>query len=343
MLCRDGKLYGLPVNVSGGLISVNKEVMEALELTQDDLPSTYMELLDFAANFYYDYGEEHQDIALFDNPRMRDELFEKIMTQYIALQMREGEAVQFDTPLMRKLLAALDAIDFTELDPYATLGDDIWESGALDEFYYEKRGLFNMYTSASPRTFRFENGLPLVLPLDEGMEPIVPMDMDILIVNPRSAHMDQAAVYLAEYVKHYDADDENLKLFPDENDPVPNPYYEMSKLSWEENIRELDERLEKADESEKAALRDERKAMEGYLEDVEKNRMSVTAEMLAAYREQVAPYVYVTRQTPLTDWGSEAGGELRTQIAQYNSGAIDMDTFIREVDKRVRMMMLEDQ
>ncbi len=343
VLCRDGKLYGLPVNVSGGLISVNKEVMEALELTQDDLPSTYMELLDFAANFYYDYGEEHQDIALFDNPRMRDELFEKIMTQYIALQMREGEAVQFDTPLMRKLLAALDAIDFTELDPYATLGDDIWESGALDEFYYEKRGLFNMYTSASPRTFRFENGLPLVLPLDEGMEPIVPMDMDILIVNPRSAHMDQAAVYLAEYVKHYDADDENLKLFPDENDPVPNPYYEMSKLSWEENIRELDERLEKADESEKAALRDERKAMEGYLEDVEKNRMSVTAEMLAAYREQVAPYVYVTRQTPLTDWGSEAGGELRTQIAQYNSGAIDMDTFIREVDKRVRMMMLEDQ
>ncbi|MCI5956211.1 MAG: hypothetical protein MRZ54_04440 [Clostridiales bacterium] len=342
VLCRDGKLYGVPVNVSGGLISVNKEVMEALELTQDDLPSTYMELLDFAANFYYDYGEEHQDIALFDNPRMRDELFEKIMAQYIALQMRAGEAVQFDTPLMRKLLVALDAIDFTELDPYATLGDEAWDNGEMDEFY-EKRGLFSMYTSVSPRSFGFENLLPLVLPLDEGMEPIVPMNMDILIVNPRSAHMDQAAVYLAEYVKHYDAADENLMLFPDENDPVPNPYYEMSKLSWEENIRELDERLEKADESEKAALREERKTMEEYLADVEKHRISVTAEMLAAYRERVAPYVYVARQTPLTDWGSETGGELRTQINQYNSGAIDVETFIREVDKRVRMMMLEDQ
>ena len=169
------------------------------------------------------------------------------------------------------------------------------------------------------------------------------MDMSILIVNPRTAHMDQAALYLTEYVKQYDAARENVMLFPDENDPVPNPYYEITKLSYEENIKELDARLEKADESEKAALREERKRIEGYLEEVEKERMSVTAEMLASYREKMAPYINVTRQTPLTDWGSETGGELRTQIDQYNSGAIDMDTFIREVDKRVRMMMLEDQ
>lgn len=342
VLYRDGKLYGVPVDISGGIVSVNTTVMETLGLTEGDLPSTYMELLDFAANFYYDYGEEHQDIALFDNPMMRNELFEKIMAQYIALQMRAGEVIQFDTPLMRKLLAALDAIDFTELDPYAELGDAAWEGDAMDEFY-EKQGLFSLYMSASPRSFGYEEMRPLVLALDEGMEPIIPMDMSILIVNPRTAHMDQAALYLTEYVKQYDAARENVMLFPDENDPVPNPYYEITKLSYEENIKELDARLEKADESEKAALREKRKRIEGYLEEVEKERMSVTAEMLAAYREKIAPYIYVTRQTPLTDWGSETGGELRTQIDQYNSGAIDMDTFIREVDKRVRMMMLEDQ
>ena len=342
VLYRDGKLYGVPVNVSGGLVSVNLDAMETLGLTEDDIPATYVELLDFAANFYYDYGEEHQEITLFDSLMMRNELFEKIMAQYIAMQMRAGEIIQFDTPLMRKLLAALDAIDFTELDAYAALGDAAWEAGAIDEFY-EKQGLFSLYTSVSPQSFGFENIRPLALALDEGLEPIVPMDMGILIVNPRTAHMDQAAVYLAEYAKNYNAARENLMLFPDENDPVPNPYYEISKLSLEENLKELDARLERAEESEKAALRDERKRMEGYLENVEKDRMSVTAEMLAAYREQIAPYIYVTRQTPLTDWGSETGGELRTQIDQYNSGAIDMDTFIREVDKRVRMMMLEDQ
>lgn len=342
VLYRDGKLYGVPVDISGSLVSVNTKVMETLGLTEDDLPSTYMELLDFAANFYYDYGEEHQDIALFDNPAMRNELFEKIMAQYIALQMRAGEVIQFDTPLMRRLLTALDAIDFTELDPYAELGDAAWESDAMDEFY-EKQGLFGLYMSASPRNLGHEENRLLVLALDEGMEPIIPMDMSILIVNPRTAHMDQAALYLAEYVKQYDAARENVMLFPDENDPVPNPYYEITKLSYEENLKELDARLEKADESEKAGLREERRRIEGYLKEIEKERMSVTAEMLAAYREKIAPYVYITRQTPLTDWGSEAGGELRTQIDQYNSGAIDIDTFIREVDKRVRMMMLEDQ
>ena len=62
--------------------------------------------------------------------------------------------------------------------------------------------------------------------------------------------------------------------------------------------------------------------------------------MIHAYRELVAPYLYVTPQTPLTN--SDSSGELGTLTSQYLDHAIDLDTYIREMDQRVRMMMLED-
>ena len=61
---RDGKLYGLPVSLYTNGMGVNADTMEKLGLTQDDLPTTWLEFLDFAANFYYDYGEENADVAL---------------------------------------------------------------------------------------------------------------------------------------------------------------------------------------------------------------------------------------------------------------------------------------
>ena len=129
-------------------------------------------------------------------------------------------------------------------------------------------------------------------------------------------------------------------FFPDQNEPVPNSYYEVQKQSYEDRLNDLDGLIEKADESEKPALREEREQIQSYLDELETQRMSVTEEMIQAYREQVAPYLYVTPQTPLTNPDSSA--ELDTLTRQYLDRAIDLDTYIREMDQRVRMMMLED-
>ena len=50
---RDGKLYALPVALSTNTLGVNAEAMEKLGLTESDLPATWLEFLDFAANYYY--------------------------------------------------------------------------------------------------------------------------------------------------------------------------------------------------------------------------------------------------------------------------------------------------
>ena len=339
---RDGKLYALPVALSTNTLGVNAEAMEKLGLTESDLPATWLEFLDFAANYYYDYGEENADVALMDL-NMRRSLFQMIRDQYVAAQLRDTGSVSFDTPLFRKLMQALEAIDFTELDPYEVKGDKIWEGNDANEFY-EKQQLFTRYSEASPRAMDQSgygrSNQPLILRLDSETEPVLPVIMTVMIVNPRSTRMDQAAAYLTAYAGHYDAETENIMFFHDQNDPVPNSYYEVQKQSYEESLRDVDSRIEKADESEKASLRETREQIQGYLDELENQRMSVTEEMIQAYREQVAPYLYVTPQTPLTN--PESSNELDTLTSQYLDHAIDLDTYIREMNQRVRMMMLED-
>ena len=339
---RDGKLYALPVALSTNTLGVNAEAMEKLGLTESDLPATWLEFLDFAANYYYDYGEENADVALMDL-NMRRSLFQMICKQYVAAQLRDTGSISFDTPLFRKLMQALEAIDFTELDPYEVKGDKIWEGNDANEFY-EKQQLFTRYSEASPRAMDQSgygrSNQPLILRLDSETEPVLPVIMTVMIVNPRSTRMDQAAAYLTAYAGHYDAETENIMFFPDQNDPVPNSYYEVQKQSYEESLRDVDSRIEKADESEKASLRETREQIQGYLDELENQRMSVTEEMIQAYREQVAPYLYVTPQTPLTN--PESSNELDTLTSQYLDHAIDLDTYIREMNQRVRMMMLED-
>lgn len=339
---RDGKLYALPVALSTNTLGVNAEAMEKLGLTESDLPATWLEFLDFAANYYYDYGEENADVALMDL-NMRRSLFQMIRDQYVAAQLRDTGSVSFDTPLFRKLMQALEAIDFTELDPYEVKGDKIWEGNDANEFY-EKQQLFTRYSEASPRAMDQSgygrSNQPLILRLDSETEPVLPVIMTVMIVNPRSTRMDQAAAYLTAYAGHYEAETENIMFFPDQNDPVPNSYYEVQKQSYEESLRDVDSRIEKADESEKASLRETREQIQGYLDELENQRMSVTEEMIQAYREQVAPYLYVTPQTPLTN--PESSNELDTLTSQYLDHAIDLDTYIREMNQRVRMMMLED-
>jgi len=336
---RDGKLYALPVALSTNTLGVNAEAMEKLGLTESDLPTTWLEFLDFAAN---DYGEENADVVLMDL-NMRRSLFQMIRDQYVAAQLRDTGSVSFDTPLFRKLMQALEAIDFTELDPYEVKGDKVWEGNDANEFY-EKQQLFTRYSEASPRAMDQSgygrSNQPLILRLDSETEPVLPVSMTVMIVNPRSTRMDQAAAYLTAYAGHYEAETENIMFFPDQNDPVPNRYYEVQKQSYEESLQDLDSRIEKADESEKASLRDNREQIQGFLDELENQRMSVTEEMIQAYREQVAPYLYVTPQTPLTN--PESSNELDTLTSQYLDHAIDLDTYIREMNQRVRMMMLED-
>ena len=148
---------------------------------------------------------------------------------------------------------------------------------------------------------------------------------------------------MAEYLKHLSNESSQYSLFPDHNDELLNPNYEQDKEGLQEAIDNAQQELDKAAPENRAEIQQQIEYMQKDLEDYEKYRYRVSGEMVAAFREKLYPYFYVTGQTPLNDYSGSEGNQFVSIVNQFLEGAIDVDKFVKEMDNRIRMMQLEDQ
>ncbi|NLO84072.1 MAG: carbohydrate ABC transporter substrate-binding protein [Clostridiales bacterium] len=337
-LMKDGKLYGVPIYLSSNGLGYDPNTVELLGLTVDDLPKTFPELLDFLANFQADYGDEHEDINLFSNISSKSYLIWWIMNQYTDVQLRDQGEIRFDTPLFRKLLTAFEQIDFADFDPYERYGEEAWDMPEVSASFYPKESLFRIANDAStPNAYDINRSdMPLILALDEGIQPLVGISLQIMMVNAKTEHMDEAALYVAEYMKNYNAE-LSFALYPDLSEEVVNPDYETEVESLRSSIERTELALQNASNENKAEYEDSLQNLQERLAASDNLKISITKDEIAQYREQVTPYVYVT-----TNWQGEGEADFTSLVNQYRQKAIDADTFIRELDKRMNMMTLED-
>lgn len=331
---RDGKLYALPVDVYATGISYNKTAWESLGLTQDDLPRNALELMDFIANWEADYAEEHTDLMLTDNGGVRDALFGWLMTSYVAYQKAQGQDIAFDTELYRSLLKGFESIDFTDLEVNPEDQDDE---------YWSRTPLFSFYNNVTyPGQYRY-SGKYLLLPLTDGLEPVVPADVQYLIINPRTTHLEQAVQYLGVYARNLDPESAGITLFPANNEPIVNQSFEKDLADWKQAIQEYQTTMETAKPEEVADLKSSIEYFQNMIDDADTYRYNVSQAEIDAYRSDVAPCLIVEGQSPLNTWDGKGNNDFYTLQNQYLQGAIDTDSFVREIDKRIRMMQLEDQ
>ena len=173
------------------------------------------------------------------------------------------------------------------------------------EYIYDMGGtMFYTYgTSFSPYVTGNSPKM-LYLGLDEGMQPLVSTDVTVAFVNPFSQNRDLAIEYL-EYASE---------------------------------IASLETQLLGAEEVDKQALEATLEEMQGYRDDFEKNnRYNASEESIAAYRE-VAGYIVVSTYLGMD---SETSNEYYEQRNQYIDGAITLDEFIRNIDQKLQMIVLE--
>ena len=179
----------------------------------------------------------------------------------------------------------------------------------------------------------------LYLGLDEGMQPLVSTDVTVAFVNPFSQNRDLAIEYLECASEQVDAI-MRITMMPGENEPVLNPYFEETLESYDEQIASLETQLLNAEEVDKQALEATLEEMQGYRDDFEKNnRYNASEESIAAYRE-VAGYMVVSTYLGMD---SETSNEYYEQRNQYINGAITLDEFIRNIDQKLQMIVLEGQ
>lgn len=331
----NGRLMAVPVGLTSYTYTVNEKLWtQELGLSLDELPKTLMELYDFIENWEYDYADDHSDISVIQGNQYKMMLFSMMLEDYMRYYQSQNTALAFDTELFKKLCRKVTGIDYSAIEPSSTDSQDFWT----------KNYLFGIYGITSMTQDAWQNdNKPLLLSLDDGMEPQIAGSLALLIINPKTTRLDSALKYVLNYLDNLPKTSDNINLYPGHNEPVENKQYEKKKAEIESKIGELTQTLSTAAQSDQAALKDQIDSQKAQLEAIEQNRYSVRQEDIDYYRNTVVPHLILTRLNVLYSTNQDSNKQISTLLNQYLEGAVELDQMVRDLDKRVKMMQLEGQ
>jgi hypothetical protein len=106
---RDGKFYALPVELYSYGLSYSPMYWKEAGL-EDRMPKSFLELIEFM-NWWAKEGKEaHTDYMLMEGVSdYRSTMLDMALNLYMQYCQAQGEDLAFDTPLFRKLMAAVDS------------------------------------------------------------------------------------------------------------------------------------------------------------------------------------------------------------------------------------------
>ncbi len=336
VVSRDGKFYALPVEMYSYGLSYSPKNWKDAGIGEERLPKTFLELIDFM-NWWAQEGKDaHPDLMLLEGTSdYRTTMMAMAIGLYVQDCQARGEDLAFDTPLFRKLMAAVESLDTQELDvPLA--------EGESDEELYNGKSLFmNYYDWLYFQSDADDYSRPLPLPLDEGMPIHIPTYVQVMFINPNSKNFDMALRYL-ETTLEYMERSRHVMLFPDDNEPVPMPDFDKWITQVEDELAKAKKQLESAKPEEKKDLEATVKSYEDLLAKKDKYYWQVSAEGIASYRK-LADMCYAATPNLLDYRPKEGESEIQALVARYQQKQIPLDQFIAEADKKIRMILLERQ
>ena len=164
--------------------------------------------------------------------------------------------------------------------------------------------------------------------------------MEVLFVNPRSAHTDAALRLIKEEITHL-GDTYEHALRMDATDPVRYDYFDQWLKNAQKALDDARKALEEAGEADKKDYQVRVEELERNLEDVKASEYMITEGGIRYYQETVAPAMFVSRPS-IFALSEDAAGELSTLIERYLQGQIKAEQMIREMDGKVMMMQMEN-
>lgn len=324
-LSHEGQLYALPLDASLYIPRFyNEDTIREMSLTPEDMPATFMELIAFASRWADQMHYDYPDYSFFSgSPKLyQKDLADLVMDAYTASYEQKGETLTFDTPLFRKLMEAITALDLPKT----------YDPSRSDDAYYEDTDDDN---ALFPNSFR-----DYALPLDKGEHPAIAFTPQLIFINPNSPNK-QMALALMEAVAAAYSDTEKIVLYQNENNPVKNPYYDEYVKTTEEELAALTEQVKTLSEEEKPPVLEEIEHFNQLLTEKEDIYWSVNEGTIAAYNGQI-PYMYLpTQPSPYNPW--DENNNISKLFNDYISGSISLEDFITTANQRIQMGEMENQ
>lgn len=331
---RDGKLYAVPIYASHTSNAYYTEVLKAMELTQENLPKTYPELFAFIDRWNDEWVYDYPDYTPFYyGQSLRQELLYKMIGDYVLYCKAQGGDIDFSTPLFKSLMTSFDAMRTDNLDNAAKNGEEIWSRQTLFE-----PGGYEAVDFSSPEP---EKGSDYYKVWDLRLAEDIPMvfgtHVQVMFVNPKSPNRDMAAAYLSHCVA-------NLSTYTlptldaTMTKSVENPYFEEMIKNWKDDFERVKESYAKADESEKKDLEWQIENYEELLSNQERYRYNITEQALKYYKDYIVDRCVVSGDNFIY---SESNKAIRDLLDLYLAKSRTVDQFINELERKMRMIILE--
>lgn len=336
-LMRDGKVIAMPFSNHTYTYIYYPKAFEEAGLTEKDVPKTYGELLDFITRWGDEFAEQYPSISLFgqetDEGYYKEYVLRTILEDRLYACIRKGEPVTYDTDEIIALLNKLKDTDFSVIQ--ALMPDPTPNE---DDFWKEQMFQIGASVSTQSYTVMYTNYMPLLL-LDQE-PPVVLANMEVLIINPYSQNYDTAMKFV-EYMAGSLPATLRADLMPGENQPVFMKGAEKELKWFEENIPKDKKALEEAKAEDKRFYQDRLDVLLAEYENAKRFAWESTAESIAAYRA-LDPYFMLKKPNPIYGLGSSR--ELANMIySRFLDGHITAGQLVKELDKRMRMMDLENK
>ncbi len=347
---KDGKFYALPTMMYGNGLSISPKTWEENGLT-DRIPKSYLELIDFM-NWWVDEGQnQYPDVQLMQGAWDYGEtMFRMALDLYVHQSQAKNEQLSFDTPLFRKVMGALEGLKTQELNEMLPGEMDMPGIAATRQKMAMAAGsrfglgdaLFMNYgdwLNVQGGKSSLQYSKPLMLPLKEGETVHIPVYVQGLFINPNTKNPEMALKYVENALRHMDPA-QHIMMFPDDNEPVPQPNFELTVQQWNDELEKAKKRLETAKPEEKKDMETLVQSYEDLLANKDLYYWQVAAENITQYRE-VAPLCYAAMPNVLDYRAKDGTSEIMTLVDRYRQKQMSLDRFIQEVDQKIRMITLE--
>lgn len=332
-----GELVGIPIDVYSYTMGVNNVCLKKLGMTVDDIPKDWESFLRFLKDELPARLPDDGTVSLFysdvDVRSARYYLYSAIMDDYQKYLSYVGFEKGFNTELLNTLLDLVNQIDFTTLGQPEEID---WENY---EWTWDEAGyLLENGVGATPGDFYGSERVPLGLTMDKDLPFIVSLNGSVIYVNPFTKHLDEAI----EFVESVADKLNNNTLYaavPTMTQPIRASYYEENKQSMQDYIEDLEKQLAEADEADKQMLEDELNSMKDSLESFEDYSWEISQNGIDWYQQHneiviLQPYSMI--------YSGEDSGEIYNLESQFIEGLITVQEFLKGLDRKVQMMILEN-
>jgi hypothetical protein len=179
---------------------------------------------------------------------------------------------------------------------------------------------------------------PLRMSLKEGQTPVIPVYMDVAVVNPASRNIPAAIQFLEFYSEHIGRE-LSIILYPDDNEPMRDPRFEKQMQDIMQDIALTEKALAEAKEEDKKNLESILEAQQSDLENIKERLLwSDSIKIIETYRGMAYDLAFVPREMTYT--GNMP--QVTDLIDRFAQRKISDTEFVQEMIRIQRTVEMEE-